>query len=561
MKVIVRGEGEINLTPKYSLASGGEGEVFVIGSTAYKVYHNPSKMLPEGKIQDLIKIQEPRVIRPQKVLTDAHGKPVGYTMRYVPNASPSCKFFTPAFRDREGVTHDQIRRIVQNLRVEVAGVHQANIQVVDLNELNVLIADDLSDCYLIDTDSFQTSHYPATAIMDSIRDPFCDYAHGKANEGSDWYSFGVLSFQLFCGIHPFKGKHPIHDGMTARMAAQIPVLDASVKLPKAVYPFTVIPSGYLDWYNAIFRDGKRLPPPVDLTGAAIIVTPVVRQSVKGSAKLELVPIWTMNEDVKFCTGDNIIVCTDGVYEANRRLSGSLKGFIGAVRTPRTHQPVLITLVGHQVQFHCNGVTQTFALNVDAATIQDGRAYFKVGESIHELAVFESGNNLVFASNSVSQCMAYATQMFDGVAIQNLLGTFHAVIFPAHGTCYNIGLPSLKGRKPLAGKMVRNVLVVDCAYTGKYERHVFRFNSEWDSFDTWVIPLNGPSVPNFTVLESGVAALISEDDNLELFSAKKGAPMTAKVIADPMLGQDMQLTKVNGKVAVWRGNVVYQMSTK
>ena len=47
-------------------------------------------------------------------------------------------------------------------------------------------------------DSYQTAHYPATAIMPSVRDwkvPLHDFS-----ELSDWFSFAIVSFQVFLGF-------------------------------------------------------------------------------------------------------------------------------------------------------------------------------------------------------------------------------------------------------------------------------------------------------------------------------------------------------------------------
>src|SRR5947199_212129 len=78
---------------------------------------------------------------------------------------------------------------------------------------------------------------------------------------TDWFSFAIISFQMFIGIHPYRGLHPSLPDLDARMSANVSVLNPRVSIPKLCYPFSVIPQAYRDWYRAIFEDGKRVPPP------------------------------------------------------------------------------------------------------------------------------------------------------------------------------------------------------------------------------------------------------------------------------------------------------------
>ena len=68
---------------------------------------------------------------------------------------------------------------------------------------NFLIDRDMQHVLFIDVDSYQTAGFPATAIMDSIRD-----RHSSTySAGTDWFSFAILAFQMFVGVHPYRGKH------------------------------------------------------------------------------------------------------------------------------------------------------------------------------------------------------------------------------------------------------------------------------------------------------------------------------------------------------------------
>ncbi len=256
MDVYVKGQ-KVRLTPSEFKAQGGEGAVYVKGQTAYKVYADPAKMIPSAKIGELSALTLPDIIRPQDVLLDNRRAPVGYTMRSVPDAVVLCQTFPRAFRERMGVTPDAMLHLVRALQEGVAHVHAQGILIVDLNEMNFLIDPQFRHVFFIDVDSYQTPHFPATALMESVRD-----RHATAwNAGTDWFSFAVVSFQMFVGIHPYKGKHPALKTLEERMQANVSALHPAVSIPAACLPFDVIPRVYRDWYRAVLDQGQRLPPP------------------------------------------------------------------------------------------------------------------------------------------------------------------------------------------------------------------------------------------------------------------------------------------------------------
>jgi serine/threonine protein kinase len=226
----------ITFDKKSFVASGGEGSVYVKGQTAYKLYNDPSKMMAAGKIQELSAITDPNIIRPQNIILGKNDRAVGYTMRYIPDAYALVQLFTKAFRQRQGLSHEMVQKLVQKLRALVSHVHGHKILIVDLNEMNFLVNKGFDEIFAIDTDSYQTPSYPATAIMDSIRD-----RHAKNfTELTDWFSFGVISFQMFIGIHPYKGKHPKVKDMDDRMMKNISIFNGDVRIPHVCYPLDVI---------------------------------------------------------------------------------------------------------------------------------------------------------------------------------------------------------------------------------------------------------------------------------------------------------------------------------
>jgi hypothetical protein len=63
-RYFVHGKGELRLGRSDFKAQGGEGAVYVKGSTAYKIYANPTRAIPLAKIDELSALDQPNIIRP-----------------------------------------------------------------------------------------------------------------------------------------------------------------------------------------------------------------------------------------------------------------------------------------------------------------------------------------------------------------------------------------------------------------------------------------------------------------------------------------------------------------
>src|SRR5678815_2698077 len=241
-----------------------------------RIYFDPSRCIPQAKIDELSVLVQPNIIRPLDLLIDGRNRPAGYSMRSIGKAHSLCQLFPRAFRQRNNLIPELTLRLVRQLQTGVSHIHSRGILIVDLNEMNFLVAPDFSELFFIDVDSYQTPSFPATVLMESVRD-----RHAKTfTTDSDWFSFAVVSFQMFAGIHPFKGTYPplqhLADNslkLDERMRTNISVLHPGVTVPAACLPFSVIPPVYLDWYRAVFEAGHRLPPPQTVQAVIAIAGP------------------------------------------------------------------------------------------------------------------------------------------------------------------------------------------------------------------------------------------------------------------------------------------------
>lgn len=545
---------KVRLTQAEFKAQGGEGVVYVKDGTAYKLYADPAKMIPSAKIAELSALTLPDILRPQDILTDARRAPVGYTMPSVSDAFVLCQTFPKAFREREGLTPDLALRLVRQLQDGVRHVHGQGILIVDLNEMNFLVDPQFAHVYFIDVDSYQTQTFGATALMESVRD-----RHATAwNEGTDWFSFAIVSFQMLTGIHPYKGKHPQLKTLEERMSHNVSVLHPDVSVPAACLPFDVIPRGWRDWYHAVLDCGQRLPPPQGFS--TVILLPTRPERRIGSGQFEI-SRWRDFPEAVIAFLQGITLTTAGVYRSGDRCAAAEPGAKIGLTMPGGHA-VKATLDGGQVRLF--DLTRGQAIPAEIAGEQlmatEGRLYVKCGAALREVAFLETPARLWSQARTVVAVLENATQLFEGVALQNLLGAWYASLLPKHGHCYQIRLPELDGAQALDAKLQGGVLMIVAARAGRYEKWIFRFDAAFASYDARVVlDLSGPSL-NFVVLAHGVCLHLTEGDELEIFPARKGGT-GCKVIADPALGGDCLLLKDGANAFFARGGALFRFTMK
>lgn len=580
MKVMVKGKGEVSLTQSNFVAQGGQASVYIKSGTAYKVYTDPKNAIPEAKFHDLNRIQDDHVIKPLELLLDPKtNQPIGYDMNAVTNDPASlCQLFTRSFRDRNGVTHDNILDVTNRLRHHVACVHKAGVLVVDLNELNVLVPKTWDDTYLIDVDSFQTKGYPATVIMPSVRD--FSVRSADFSPLSDWFSYAVLAFQLFIGIHPYKGTHAPSASVEKdkrlehRMRNHISAFRSDVSLPKACYGFDQIPQQFKDWLKAVLDEGKRLIPPDPHGGPAVQLSaaPTLPTFI-GGGNLTITDVanhtgWRVlayEESAQHALallhdGSLFRIVMDGrVLLSTPQLPGhTLIGF-----TAKMNQPVALNLHnGHVTFYDLERKTQeVLSFSANEIAKSGSRFYTRNGTMVLEVEFAEMPTKtIVTASTLVADVLELASRLYEGCCIQSMLGSAYVSLFPESKMGCQVRIPELDDYRILDAKFDGGVLMVVGSQKGKYNRLIFRFAPDWMSYDIRKVEGITPSGLNFITLASGVCVCLTEDETIEAFSAKKGSA-GVKVVDDPALGNDMRLYRVKGKAGFERAGRLAQIGLK
>jgi hypothetical protein len=500
------------------------------------------------------------VIKPEKIVLNKNQKPIGYTMRHVSDTYAMCQIFPKAFRDRTGMDTDTVLKLVQKTQNIIADIHKTKgMLMVDGNEMNYLVDKKLKEVYFIDVDSYQTANFPATAIMESIR----DWHNPTFSQLTDWFSFAVVSFQMFIGIHPFKGKHKSIKGMKDRMLANVPVFHKDVRFPKVCLPFDVIPQVYKDWYKALFFEGKRLPPPQGLVQNIII--PVMIQTIVGNEDFEISEMFEYNSNViRFLSvdGTRVTSTSKGIY-VNNKLSPikDVKNAHIAI-TPLTSQVVSVKIIDGNLSMSnlTGGGSPEGQISAEDVMSYKGRVFIKNRDLLSELEFVEMGKNVHVVPKHVANVMENATKLFDGVVVQNVLGSFMASIFPSAGMHYQVQCPEFQGYQIIDAKYESNVLVVIGSKKGKYDKFILKFDEKFSTYSLRKVDDISYSGINFAVLENGIVVHINDNEEVEIFSNKKDANKV-KVVDSSVISGDMRLFSDGVRVAFSKGRKMYRLKMK
>lgn len=245
------------------LASGGEANIYNDGQYVYKLYHNAAAARKRGLEQrfDFLTqsgLSADLMVLPTDLLVDAKGNALGLKMPYIQGVE-LVRCFTTPWRTQHGFGWEETWSVCQKMRSCVDIAHAKNIYMVDANEYNWMLHG--TSVVAIDIDSWWIPGYPATAIVPSIEDPLVNNQH--FNESSDWFSWAVVTFTLWTGIHPYKGMHPKYGkgSLQERMRDGVSIFNPEVQCPGALRSMDNIPFMLRKWYEDVFSHKTRCAPP------------------------------------------------------------------------------------------------------------------------------------------------------------------------------------------------------------------------------------------------------------------------------------------------------------
>ncbi len=524
------------LGTKEFVQSGGEGSVYTKNGNAIKIYNDPKKLIPLGKIHELSVLEHDRIIRPLDMVFGNTGNiPVGYVMKFV-HGLPLCQLFTRAFRERNNIKPDMVLNLAKDLRDLVQYAHEHNILIVDLNEMNFLSSKQFNELYAIDVDSWQTKNYPATAIMESVR----DWHSGKFNEGSDWFSYAIVSFQLLIGIHPYRGRHTSVKNLTERMIANLSVFNRGVSVPSSCYSVDSIPPRQRAWYIEVFEHTLREPPPFEVSGMLLVPAMPKRRD---SVSIKITQYFEVGFDIvgyEVLNNAEFIVGKDAMVKVEHDITTlSIKDIVGILLwngvyfgVQRNPDQLTIYDLSHKVPT----VLSTLS-NVKNCMIVNGTLYYSSNSCLFKLRISGVLHKLLLLPEFICELLDN-TVFYSGVIVQNMLGTYYATIFSDSGGMWQIKLPVDPGHRIVDVGYSKNIIMIISEHKSVYCRHVCMVSNDGNitaTRSTKDIALTGL---NFIVLDNGIVAQITDTDEMELF--RKDDVYKTRNISDASINSSMRL---------------------
>lgn len=572
IRVELEGRGPLTLRPSDYKATGGEGSVYQVAGTSIKIYTDPQKMQRDGMVEK-VKLLKPLgssfIMAPQGIVKNAQGRAIGLYMPFA-EGEPMPRVFTNAFRSRENFGDEQAVQLSARMHDTFKFAHSHKAIMVDPNEMN-WIADLATkngpEPRAIDVDSWAIGRFGASVVMPSVRD-----VHSKAfTELTDWFSWGVVTFQIFTGIHPYRGMLNGYKAseMVRRMQDNTSVFHKGIGLNLAVRDFNKIPGPLLGWYMATFEKGERAIPPSPLeTGATVatLATRVLRVVTTASGGLAFEKIFEkVGDPVIQVWPCGVAATTSGALFdlATKRQVGTLSSRSGEVVKIEDSW-----LLADLVQ---NKLVYTF---VDGRTLVpenlpsslkghrfvrfENRLFLVTDSELVELNIIQAGRPILAMGQRTSILSPKATKWFDGMGIQEAMGATFLVLPFGDKSCLTVRARELDGLRPVAakaGNQFATLVVLD--KTGSYRKFELMFAADYSKYSVWEGGTDNSEL-NISVLPKGVCATIVNDGELVIFVPRSG---TINRTSDKAIATDMTLSNWDDTVVYVQNGAVWTLKMK
>jgi hypothetical protein len=565
IRVVLDGRGPVTLRPSDHIATGGEGSIYRVSDLVVKLYLDPEKMKRRRTSEKIRKLssllKHPYIMTPMGIAMTEAGDPVGHYLPYVedpPVGHPLSRVFTNDFYQQEGFNVARASTLVERMREVVMFAHDKGAVLIDPNELNwfALSVKKDPEPRIIDVDSWVVGQMPSTvAVMPSIRDW---HAKGFGHE-SDWFSWAVVTFQVYTGIHPYKGTLDgyARTDMERRMKDNASVFTSGVRLNRAVRDFSCIPLPLLEWYEAAFQKGERtLPPsPFDIRRVTARAAQVLRTVTVGrTGILVFEKLFGHPEDSVV----RVFNCGVALLSSGALVDIATKRRIMVMQSTNCE----VAKVGHGWLVGClekrkasfiyindddlTSETLQFTMKGRQLVGYENRMFIAGEDGLTEVRFSLFGKKLIASAGQTWGIIANSTKWFGGVGVLDAMGAKFVIAPFGDGAVAQMRAPELDGVQVVAAKAGnRFAAFITLNKKGEYHKVEFTFDREYRSYKPWIGLVDGPEL-NLAILPKGVCATIMKDGELDVFVPGSGNVNRAE---DDQVATDMLLSN-------WGDRVVY-----
>jgi len=562
MKYYDSNKNTYELNDKNFIASGGEGDIYRKGKVACKIYSDQKKVIPEDKIKELSLIKMSEVLAPIDVLYSTQSKEsVGFTMPYINKTQFLCKLITTSFQKKNAIDNKIISSLVLEMRRILIELHFKEILVVDFNEMNFLVSEDFKVPYFIDVNSYQTKKYSATAIMESVKDPLVK--GNNFNEGTDWFSFAVVTFQLFTGCHPYKGRHENYTSKEIAslkmMKDSLSVFHENVKFPPGSRDMNLIPSPLLKWYKNIFVNNDRSIPPDFNYSESTGVSPVI--SIENNNKLKITLVNSYEGKILFAHYQNgvpIVITEKFLYEGNNKKLTISQYHDPFVVFDDSASTVYCDFNNNENELSIrNDKDLKITIEADGVFRNNGKLY-SVSEGKLFLHSFTVLNKVVHSAKVVGDIFKPSWEIFQNLVIQNIIGKISIVIPMTGGEIKTLSIDELKKHRVIDALFLDNkkggVLIIVSEKDGHWFKNIFYLSGANGEYHIVEERLHGPEMLNGISLDNGLC--ITADNEGKIVASFDHNKI--KIIHDTYVNSSRKLVALGVKALFINENELYQI---
>ncbi|MFZ2619966.1 MAG: hypothetical protein WAX89_03745 [Alphaproteobacteria bacterium] len=576
--VTLEGAGKITLTDKSFMAQGGGGRIYRHKTDVVKIFLEPERELKAGMPDKLTALRtaigkHPSIVAPKGLVYGDRNKPIGYYMPLVSDGKTITELATNGSRTELGFGDAEALGLAEKMWQVVKHVHGCSPKIVmgDANELNWLATWDAKafKAWAIDVDAWALGPWNSIEkMMPSIVD---NHTTGYSDK-TDWFAWGIVSFLLLTGIHPYKGRlqgyHPM-TGWQQRMKDNASVF-AKGAVATGARPMDAIPAKLMDWYRATFQEGERSQPPSPLdksvkAAKAALITRMLVQATGGLVYEKLfeqagntaLRIWP-NGTALLANG-NIIRIADG------RVLHTARSLDCAVVTQPDNSILVAELIGQQPTFT---LLQPTGIATKVVSQLQGEAWFatptqlfiRQADKLTEVQLTVLGS-LAYATAGISiDVLPYATKWFDGAALMDVFGKHHLLLPTGQQGLAQMAVPELDGKRVLNG-FARQRLTIFTVLTkqGDYRRIELVFDKTFTRYTVVDEVVATPNL-NLTMLENGTVVQMPEDGKI-IASLPFAKGSSATEVEDKYLHSGMHLYNMGNKVAYVESGAIWRMQIK
>lgn len=256
-----------HIDPSNEINRGGEGMIISLNNgKVVKLYFEASRAISKEKIKELSQLDSNLFVKPEIAVSGDYNGFIMSELNCV-DYFPLYSLYSLNFASKRGLPSDYKSKIADKLIMAVKNAHNNHIVIGDLNPFNIMVNDKL-DVKFIDVDSYETQ---SCKHNDKLLEEIRDYKNnGFVTRNSDYFALAVCIFNLFTGIHPYKGIHNVYkDNLKDREINDLSLVNkkevVNIKVPKFYKPIN--DSNLLEMFEKLFNKNERFL--IDLHGTVV----------------------------------------------------------------------------------------------------------------------------------------------------------------------------------------------------------------------------------------------------------------------------------------------------